>query len=85
MSFHTQQFYEHKYQGVFVSPLDYDLTCSSASLGNLIQKYGGPITEEQKESMERINKLEQLGGIQEQLEPITYQEIMKLISNEFSN
>ncbi|MBI2043052.1 hypothetical protein HYT25_01550 [Candidatus Pacearchaeota archaeon] len=70
--------YEFTYRGVFVSPFDYDMTLGSAELARVVLKYGGQITEEQKIAMERIDRLESLGGIREPPK-ISQEEILNFI------
>lgn len=80
MGFHAQQFYLHRFRDVFVSPLDYDLAESDYRRVSLMQRYGGPISEEEVKSFKKIIKLERLGGIQEPMGPITPEEMTGLLA-----
>ena len=74
----TTGLYKRAYRGVFVSPFDYDMALGKAELARVVLEYGGQITEEQKIAMERIDRLESLGGIQQPVQ-ISEEEILKFI------
>jgi hypothetical protein len=53
------------YRGVFASPFDYDMACCDELVAKLNHLEGKPLTEGQKESIGRLEKLKSLGGIRE--------------------
>nr|QBM01268.1 hypothetical protein [uncultured archaeon] len=66
MGFHTRQMYNNMYRGVFVSPLDYNISASRAALADLKEKHDSPLTDKEKFANERIRELERLGGVEQQ-------------------
>jgi len=69
--------YERVYRGVFVSPLDYDLNMSNVTLARLRECHGREPTEEQRKAISRLERLEELGGIDESLLPERFSRQLK--------
>ena len=65
MGFHIQQFYKHKYRGIFSSEFEYDLASNQRDLAELRKNEGNSLDEEQIDACARLEKLEELGGIRE--------------------
>jgi len=75
--------YKRAYRGVFASPFDYDLNMSSVRLARLKEISGRQPTEEQRKAILRLERFEELGGINERYlhpnEPITDEELESIL------
>lgn len=68
MGFIARQ-YEKYYRGVFFSTLDYDLNMSKVRLARMRESCGEQPTEEQRGAVLRLDRLKELGGIDESYLP----------------
>ena len=55
--------YEIIYRGIFASPFDYDMNMHKVRIAKLKELDGKPIDEEEQKAVERLKRLEDLGGI----------------------
>lgn len=68
------------YRGVFASPFEYDISLSYEKLTRVKEKAGIPLTDFDIQNIERLRKLDELGGVRKPLTQKEFESLLKKLS-----